>query len=117
MARLRFQCKIMGKGRKSEFEKIANSYVHGFSKKQGLEFDFWVGDEVGGIASFNHEYFINYDDIRMDLDDTVKKGVITEWYWHVMPESFDFNPELSNERPYVNYKSYLKGARISKATN
>lgn len=38
-----------------------------FCNKQNIICDGWVGDEVGGIASFACQYFFNLADIILDL--------------------------------------------------
>lgn len=89
---------------KSDYESICNEYVELFVKKQDIEFDGWVRDEVGGIAVFCEQYFFNLSDIILDLEKNERKGFILKWQ------------NDSIEQPdgkYINYPSYSKGLRYS----
>jgi hypothetical protein len=83
---------------KEEYENVCNSYIKHFSKKQGYEFDYWIGDEVGGIASFIEMYYFHLSDIIYDLENKCAKGMIFQWQ--------EYNTELPFEN--INYKNYLK---------
>jgi|JI10StandDraft_1071094.scaffolds.fasta_scaffold694316_3 hypothetical protein len=63
---------------RASFNLVAKDYIAAFEKKQGLEFDGWVGDFVGGSACFG-DHFIHLDDIRIDIDNGVRKGDIIAW--------------------------------------
>ena len=83
---------------KKEFNTIVNKYLKVFETKQELYFDYWVGDYVGEIAVFG-DFFFNFDDIRLDIDNNIVSGKIIDWYdWSV-----------ENEDTTVNYKSWVKG--------
>lgn len=85
------------------FIKIANEYIAKFEKKHGYEFSSWVSDEVGGIACFIDQYFFSFDDIRYDIDNNVKKGLIFQWQ-----EDGIENGAKDN----INFKSYVMGLRF-----
>lgn len=90
------------------YDTVCNDIVTKFSNKQGLEFDGWVADEVGGIAGFATQYFFNISDIVLDLKNKQPKGFILEW----QNDGTDFN--LLKEKPeYINYKSYIMGLRYN----
>lgn len=91
----------------TKFQAICELYVEAFMRKHSFydeetgeynSYD-WVGDEIGGIACLA-DYFINFDDIRRDIDESVSKNVYFEYYDYC----------LENEKK-INYKSYLMGAR------
>jgi len=90
---------------KQRYESVATAYLNKFIKKQDIDFDGWVGDDIGGIASFCCQYFFNLDDIRYDIDNNCKKGLILRWQEdgveHHMKGNFDT----------INYHSYFKGLR------
>lgn len=90
------------------YDAVCNDIVTKFSNKQGLEFDGWVGDEIGGIAGFATQYFFNISDIILDLKTKQPKGLIIEWQSEVV----DFNM-LKDKPKYINYKSYTMGLRCS----
>lgn len=96
----------------TQYTTACNAFVKAFCKKQGLEFDGWVGDEVGGIASFIHQYFFNLSDIVLDLNTRQPKGLILNW----QTDGVDFN--MFKENPhYINYKSYTLGLRYENLEN
>lgn len=78
-------------------------YVKLFEKKHGLSFDFWAADMVGTVACFS-DYYIDFEDIRLDLEKDAPKGLFLEWY------DITLDAHLSKER-IINYYSYLKGFR------
>ena len=91
---------------KVQYEIICNEYVRKFSDKQDLEFDGWVGDEVGGIASFSSQYFFNISDIVFDLNTNQPVGLILHW----QEDGTDYNIQREKTE-YINYKSYTMGLR------
>ena len=89
-----------------EYCKICNMYIKAFEKKHDIISDGWVGDEIGGIASFACQYFFNLSDIILDLNTKQPKGNILNW----QSEDVDFN--MFNEKQQnINYKSYTMGLR------
>jgi len=93
----------------SEYANICNKIVAKFCKKQEIEFDFWVLDEAGGIASFNTEYFFSMSDIILDLNTKQKKGLILNW----QIDSVDSHLSTPFAKS-INYNSFIMGARYAK---
>ena len=87
---------------KRRYEQACQEYVFLFCEKQGMDFDGWVADEVGGIAVCADFYF-NLHDIKLDVDKDVEAGVICGWYYD----------NLESGKPPINYTSYLMGLRQS----
>lgn len=87
---------------KEQYEKIVNKYTDRFCKKHGLELDFWVADDIGGVAMLG-DYFFSFNDIRLDIDTNQKKEAIFEWY-EIMLES----------NVNINYYNWIKGFRGNK---
>lgn len=89
----------------SIYKDICERYVNEFCKKH--EYDsperFWVGDDVGDILVVN-DMFINFNDIRYDIDNNIEKHEFEKWYW----KSLDVY-EITGEK-YLNYESFCKGA-------
>lgn len=93
---------------KKQYEFVCNEYIKKFANKQDLDFDGWVGDEVGGVAIFSCEFYFNMHDIVLDINTKQKAGLILEW----QSMSVEYNllkPE--SERNFINYNSYIKGVR------
>lgn len=91
---------------KTEYDIICNTFVEKFAKKHGLEFEYWIADEVGGIAEFTANYFFNLSDIILDLTTNQPKEFILEWH----DDEVDYNMDFEEPR-YINYKSYIMGLR------
>lgn len=87
------------------YEDVVKIYVDEFSAKQELKFDFWVSDDVGGIA-FLSDYSFNFSDIKYDIDNGCPKGLIISWY----NDSVDYAME-DDANKTINYHSYYKGLR------
>ncbi len=84
---------------KKYYNLTAELYIKAFEEKHELQFEFWVADDIGTIANFN-DYYIDYEVIRHDIDNNIKKGKFLEWYDLVVGKEFT-----------INYTSFLKGAR------
>lgn len=84
-------------------------YVDLFCIKHGLEFDFWVSDLTGTVASFSSSYFFNFEYIRLDLEKEVNKSLIMEWYDEMLEVA-------QNEEYTLNYYTYLKNKGLIGST-
>lgn len=91
---------------KSQYAFACTQYVEYFCKKQEIDFDGWIADEIGGIASFSEQYFFNISDIVLDIDTEQPVGLILDWQSDGVDEHF--NNENSQ---LINYKSYTMGLR------
>ncbi len=87
---------------KKQYEYYCNEYINKFIKKQNIEFDGWILNEVGGTACFNGEFSLNFSDILLDINTKQKKGLILKWH-------YDF---IENTPQNINYKSYTMGLRF-----
>lgn len=90
-----------------DYCKICNDFITLFEKKQDIEFDFWIGDEVGGLASFASHYFFNLSDIILDITTNQPKGKILKW----QDEDLDYNMVVDFPSS-ITYKSYTMGLRL-----
>jgi hypothetical protein len=85
---------------KKIYEAACNEYAAIFCKKQGLYFDGWVADDVGGVACCS-DFYLGLHDIVWDINSKQRKGLILRWY----------DESLKNHPKSVNYYSYTKGLR------
>lgn len=91
-----------------DYKDICFRYLCKFNQKHELDLDAyelhncWVGGEVGGIADLN-EMFLNFDDIRYDIDNNILGDKIFDWYWNSVERA-----EMKIK--YMNFESYCKGA-------
>lgn len=91
---------------KEQHEQAVNRYIEKFVKKHGYEFTDWVADEVGGIAVFIEQYYLNFSDIKYDIDNKVKKGLI----FRHQEDSVEHHLTV-NQVETINFKSYVMGLR------
>ena len=87
---------------REQYEFVVSEYIKKFCYKQGLEFEYWVGNNIGGVACFGDMFYYNFQDIVWDINSKQPKGLIIKWLY----DSCD-NPEKS-----MNYFSYSKGLRF-----
>lgn len=86
-----------------QLDAAIHAYVELFEKKHDLIFGGWVADETGTIGLFS-DYFIDFRDIRLDLEKDADKDLFFEWYDLSLQQAID-------KHPITNYSSYLMGAR------
>ena len=79
-----------------KYVAVCNEYIENFCKKHDCYFEFWVVDEVGGVASFGSVYYFNFGDIVYDLNTDQPKGQIFNW----LEQSLDTPTKAMN---YVDY--------------
>lgn len=87
---------------KERLDNCIDLYVDFFCKKQEVDFNGWVADIKGSLAVFNDDFYITFEDIRLDLETNTRKGFIFKWYYD----------NLEHEDKTINYYSYIKGLRI-----
>jgi len=100
---------------KDRYEAVCLEYIKLFCEKQELDFDGWVGDEIGGVssfvsgvASFIGEYYFHLSDIILDIHTNQPKGLILSW----QNDDVDFNSSTKDTK-HINYKSYTTGLRLN----
>lgn len=91
----------------ANYQLICNSIVDEFSQKHDLEFDGWVGDEVGGVASFISQYFFKLSDMVLDLKTNQEKWFIMQW----QDDTIAWRNDIFANGDYINYNSYIMGLR------
>lgn len=94
----------MNKKLKNNLEKSIQEYIDLFCKKQDIEFDYWVANLSGTIGVFG-DYFLSFEDIRLDLETDQPVNAIFEWYeenLNLSTKEFGYN---------INYYSWIKGSR------
>jgi hypothetical protein len=84
---------------KAQFEAVCGKLIKAFCKKQNVDFEYWIGDIVGGTAYFSDFYF-NLDEIVHDITTEQPKGLILKWH----------NQKCEHDQ-YINYYSYTMGLR------
>jgi hypothetical protein len=88
---------------KEQYEFVCTEYITRFCKKQGIAFDGWVANEIGGMASFCDQYYFGFNEIAMDVDRGCKKGLILEWQ----------DGCVENQGKKMSYYSYVMGLRFT----
>ena len=84
---------------KTKYEKIVEQYLIAFVEKQELDIDncYWIADRIGEILSVNEQYYFNFNDIRFDVDNNMKDGLIFRW-----------QDECIENNLKINYENYIK---------
>jgi len=83
-----------------KLEKTIQQYIEAFEDKHDCEFDFWVADKIGEIATFG-DYFFDFRDIRADLEEDAPKYLIWEWYDEQIENDL-------NKGHSVSYETWLR---------
>lgn len=93
-----------------KYQELCYQYINLFCNKHKVEFEYWVSDEVGRIASFGDIYFFNMADITEDLHNNYPEGLILKWIEDVVEysESFKYTIPL---------RMYAKGERYNLEIN
>ncbi len=86
---------------KKQYEEVCHEYIKKFCKKQGFEFDRWIGKDIGGISVFG-DYCFTLADIIWDINSNQPKGLILQWQ----------NDCIESPTKSINYYSYSKGLRF-----
>ena len=83
-------------------ERLLNLFV----RKHDLTFDFWVNDEIGGVAVCSDMYF-SFDDILTDIRHDAKKFAIIGYYEGGL-ELYQKGEEVQNYYSYIknNYQFF-----------
>lgn len=64
---------------KERYENAVHEYCMAFCQKHGYHYnpDGWVGGDVGGVIEVA-DMFVNFDDIRIDIDNEVPQGIFEQ---------------------------------------
>jgi hypothetical protein len=85
------------------FESVCDEYLEAFCLKHDLYVDYdWVGKNVGGVVTIG-DYFINFDDIRLDIDQNAPEPCFFKWY----DVALDYVTEHGTTEGCANYKTFL----------
>ena len=91
---------------RQDYEDVCSRYIKAFVRKQEIRFDYWIGGDIGGVASFIEQYCFNLSDIVFDIDNKCEPGLILSWQDYCIDE----------HNVSINFYSYSKGLRIEKPT-
>lgn len=86
---------------KKEFEDICNQYLIAFQNRQEYDDNSYDWVEFGKIVFINDMY-LNFDDIRYDVDNNIKPGEIDIWYWTSVDRA-----EMGIK--YLTYEEFCEG--------
>jgi len=89
-----------------QFERSTALLVEMFCKKQDVEVDFIVADDITGIYAIGDNFF-SLSDIYFDLKEDKPKGLIFEWQNYLIEWNIENNSNCN-----INYSSYCMGARF-----
>ena len=87
---------------KKLYEQAVQEYILAFCIKHEIDFDYWVAGNIGEVACFQGgEVYLNFDDIRFDIDTNQPAELIICHYWD----------SIENHPKEINFKSYAQGLR------
>jgi hypothetical protein len=86
-----------------KYLKLFNKYLKKFNKKQDTETEHTIDTEIINIA----DCFLNFYDIRYDIDHKIKPGIIFEWYWDYITHR-DINYENATKLFRTDFVKHFK---------
>ena len=96
-----------------KYLKLFNKYLKKFNKKQDTETEHNIDTEIINIA----DCFFNFYDIRYDIDNKIKPGIIFEWYWDYITHrdiNYENATKLFRTDSIENFKTDLNLYRTGK---
>lgn len=87
---------------KENLENAISDIVKEFENKHECELEYWVSDDITGIACFGDVLFLNLSDICFDIFTNQPKELIFKWIY----DCIDY-PDQN-----INFKSYSMGLRF-----
>lgn len=93
---------------KSAYNDAVNDYCRQFCLKHEWEYnpDDWTGGRVGEVLCVTDELFVDFRDIKADIDNDFPVETYMKWYWYV-----DELMMLGCKK-LVNYESFAKGCPL-----
>ena len=96
----------MNESLKQQFEEVCKAYFDAFVKRHDLVSADWVGPGVCEIVCANDEVFLDFDDIRYDVDNAASLSVNEIWDW----ADYCLRLEYLECPKKINFPSWCKGA-------
>lgn len=87
-----------------QYESAVMTYVLAFCAKHEIDFDGWIGNRIGEIALFN-DYFMNFSDLKYDIDSQQPKERIWKWYDISLEHAY-------NDEKTMNFEVYCKTEQV-----
>jgi len=85
---------------KTNYEKAVQAYVINFCERVEIDFDGWVGGQVGTVGCFGDHYF-DFHDIKYFVENDFTFEIMMRWYW--------FTAE--HPKCYINLPTFHKRVR------
>jgi len=102
-----------------EYINIVEKYLVKFLESSDDYLDFWVSDEIGGMACISYDLFIDFDSIRYCVDNKISVNTYREYQEDTLERYFkdpkndyrDYVKEKYFTNSFPNFQNWLKGAR------
>lgn len=92
---------------KNKYDLVCSAYVNTFADILGIEFDNWVGDNVGEVANFSDDSFYSFEIVKYFVDNAIDADTIQDWYDYTLEfgEHIYFNPKayVGLKNAYIDY--------------
>lgn len=95
----------MEKELKQQFEEVCNAYLKAFHTKHDFSTADWIGSGIGEIVCVDDEIFLNFDDVRYDIDHTADHDPNAIWRWWQYCQQL----ERLGLPKRINFSSWCKG--------
>ena len=93
---------------KERYEQVANDYVKELCRRFDPDYDGympdWICDKVGGTLDDLWGYYINFDDVRLIIDENIPFDDFIKWYDYCL-ECHAISPDITTP----NLRSWIKG--------
>ena len=92
---------------KRRYENAVHEYAAAFCRRHGWVYspDDWVGGRIGEVLEVC-DMFVDFRDIRTDVDREAPENAFDEWYWYELELH-----ELGCTK-HVNYEHFLMGCPL-----
>lgn len=90
-----------------DFERSTKLLIDMFCKKQEVDYEFSVSDDITGVSAYSGHNYFSLNDVYFDMVNDKPKGLIIEWQQYISYYSITKNVDR-----FINYESYCLGARF-----
>jgi hypothetical protein len=91
---------------KNRYIGVVSDYCYQFCEKHEYNYNpyFWVGNEIGGIYDAGDTIFVDFDTMRIDIDNNVSKDEFIKWHEYCLRLGM-----IDIEIPTPKFKDWING--------
>ena len=91
------------KNLKSDYEYAINEYIDYFCKTNKTSLEYWIGDDIGGIANIQ-DILLNFHDIKYCVDNNISFDWLQHWYYYNYDNFTEQIPKNINLTTYCSLR-------------